>query len=66
MGYFIVGFAAACVWGWACYQAGKHSAENAFFKQQEKEYEHAEQVFSRTADLQRGELLERLRGKSHH
>ena len=64
MSYFILGFAVACLWGWICYRAGKCSAENAYFKQQEREYEQVEQVFAHTADLSRDELLERVRGNS--
>ena len=64
MAYFVLGFAAACLWGWGCYQAGKRCAENTYLKQREKENEHVEQIFIHTADLQRDELLERLRGNS--
>lgn len=58
-----IGFLAACGWGWICYRVGKRAAENAALRAREKEYEQVEQIFERTADWQRGELLEQLRGK---
>lgn len=61
----IAGLAALAAFGAVMYRSGRTAAENAVFKEREREHEKVEQIIDNVADLPADNVRSRLQHISH-
>lgn len=61
----IAGLAALAAFGAVMYRSGRTAAENAVFKERDREYEKVEQVIDSVADLSADDVRKRLQNIGH-